>query len=168
MPRSLADGHEKVVLLTTKPTNAAAPTLTELNAGIDISLAVLASDWSFSAADSETINEPAVGESTNANVLGRTNYQFGMTLFRYFTGTGTADTTADSAFTAVKVKGTTVWIYARRTSKLATDPWAAGDEIRLGAEVLTDTPQTSESTGYVKHRIPGQVQRGYPFIAVGS
>ena len=56
-----------------------------------------------------------------------------MTIFRYFNaGTGVADPTEDSLFTAMKVKGTTLWIYPRKTGKLETAAWATGDEIFLG------------------------------------
>lgn len=166
MPRSLADGHEKIAVLTTKPTNPAAPTVLELNGGIDAACAILASDWNFGPTDSDTFSEPAVCEDSNAQSYGRSNGQFAATLFRYFTAGGAADATADALFTALKLKGTTVWVYSRKTSKKSTDAWAATDEIRYGAEVLTDTPQEpSDTGGYIKTRVNGQVQKAYPYIS---
>lgn len=166
MPRSLADGHEKIAVLTTKPTNPAAPTVAELANGIDAACAILASDWNFGPTDSDTFSEPAVCEDSNAESYGRSNGQFGATLFRYFTAGGAADATADALFTALKLKGTTVWVYARKTSKKSTDAWAATDEIRYGAEVLTDTPQEpSDAGGYIKTRVNGRVQKAYPYIS---
>ncbi|AIY17784.1 hypothetical protein GUY44_07150 [Pimelobacter simplex] len=165
--RSLADGHEKIAVLTTKPVDPANPTVTELAAGIDASCAVLASDWNFGPTDSDTFSEPAVCEDSNAQSYGRSNGQFGATIFRHFaTATpGEADATADTTFAAVKVKGTTVWVYSRLTAKKSAEAWAEDDEIRYGAEVLTDTPQPpQESGGYVKARVPGQVQKSWPYI----
>lgn len=169
--RSLADGHEKIAVLTTKPVNPAAPTATELNAGIDASCAVLASDWQFGPTDSDTFAEPAVCTDSNAQAYGRSNGQFGATIFRHFaTATpGQADATADVAFAALKVKGTVVWVYSRITAKKSAEPWAADDEIRYGAEVLTDTPQPPQETGgYIKARVPGQVQESWPYIEVAA
>lgn len=165
--RSLADGHEKIAVLTTQPEDPSQPTVTELNAGIDASCAVLASDWTFGPTDSDTFAEPAVCEDSNAQSYGRSNGQFGATIFRHFaTATpGQADATSDTTFAALKVKGTIVWVYSRLTAKKSAEAWAADDEIRYGAEVLTDTPQPpQEAGGYIKSRVPGQVQRSWPYI----
>lgn len=171
MPRSLADGHEKIAVLTTKPVNPAAPTIDELNDGIDAACAILASDWNFGPTDSDTFSEPAVCEDTNAQSYGRSNGQFGATVFRYF-GTSTpgqGDPTADALFAAVKTKGSRVWVYSRKTAKKSTDAWAASDEIRYGAEVLTDTPQEpSDAGGYIKRRVPGQIQAQWPDITAAA
>lgn len=171
MPRSLADGHKKVAVLTTKPVNPAAPTVTELNAGIGgaagAGCRILLSDWTLGPTDSDTFNERAVCEDGNANAYGASNYQAGMTAFRYFDETtGDPHATEDALFAAAKEKGTTLYIYERETGQDESDPWSSGDEL-FGAEVLTDWPQKpSETGGYIKRRIPMQVQKGYPNIAV--
>lgn len=167
MPRSLADGHEKIIILTEKPANPAAPTVTELQDGIDVSCAILESDWSFGPTDSATFAERAVCEENDTNAYGPGSGQFGGTFFRYFGAAGAVDALQDAAFQAVKVKGTTVWVYSRKTSKKSAEPIAASDEIRYGAEVLTDTPQDQRG-GYIKYRVPGQVQNSYPFITVAA
>lgn len=166
--KSLADGKVKLAILTTKPTNPAAPTLVELNAGIDAACSILSSDFALRATDSEKIAEKALCVENNANALGPGNYEAGLSVFRFFDGTTLApDATADALFAALKLKGTTTWWYARMTGKKSTAPWAASDEIYLGAEVLTDTPQApSEMSGYIKYRIPGEVQAAWPFTAV--
>jgi hypothetical protein len=65
-----------------------------------------------------------------------------MTIWRYFNaGTGVADPTEDSLWTAVKVKGTTLYIYVRETGKLSTAAWASADELVAGGSFLTDNPQ---------------------------
>ena len=169
MPRSLADGHKKIAILTEKPANPAAPTLTELNAGIDAACRILASDWSFSATDSDKINERAVCDENNSNAIGASNYQAGATIFREFDETTKApDPVEDALFAAAWVKGTQLWIYERHTAKKSTEAWAADDEIRLGAEVLTDEPQAPGEGGYIKARVPMEVQKGYPYIQVAA
>ncbi|MCL8026311.1 phage tail tube protein [Nocardioides bruguierae] len=170
MPKSLADGHMKLTLLTTKPVDEEAPTAAELNAGIDASCAILASDFTWTAADSDKIAEAALCDTLNVNALGRDNFTAGMTLFRYFDDTTkNADATEDAAFAATKTKGTELWGYLRVTGKEATEDWATDDEIELGLKVLTDNPQRpSNGGGYVKTRIPLEPQAGWPQIAVGA
>lgn len=169
MPRSLADGHIKLTILTTPPANPAAPTATELNAGIDISCDVLASDFTWSATDSDKVAEKALCTTNNANAIGAGNYQAGVTIFRMFDETTkNADLTEDAGYAALKEKGTTVYGYARETAKLSTETWAAADEIYLGLVVLTDSPQRVGDGGYVKRRIPMEPQRGWEDIAVAA
>lgn len=170
MPRSLADGHIKFTLLTAEPDDPRAPTATELNAGIDASCRILASDFSWSAGDSDKVNEKALCTEGNANSLGASNFNGGITPFRYFdAATKNAHATEDAVFAAVKVKGTELWGYARKTAKKSTEAWAADDEIYLGGKVLTDEPQTpSDGGGYIKTRVPLEFQEGYPNIEVAA
>lgn len=166
--RVLADGKTKFTVCTTKPANAAAPTAAELNAGIDLSMTVLTSDFVFGAVDSDKVAEKALGASGNANAIGASNYQVGFTIWRKFLTAGGFDSADETGWAALKVKGTTVWAYARQMDKAATAAWAATDEIYLGAELTTDTPQRTDGTGFVKYRVPGEVQTGYPFIAAAA
>lgn len=167
MPRTLADGKTKFTILTTEPADPANPTEEELNAGEDLSCKVLGSDFTWGATDSDKVAEKALCDEGNANAIGASNYQAGISLWRFFATAGGFDAIEDAGFDAVKIKGTTLWGYARKTDKKATEPWAAGDEIYLGLEVTTDNPQTpSDMSGYIKYRIPMEPQRGYPFIAV--
>lgn len=170
MPRSLADGHTKFTILTTEPANPAAPTLAELQAGIDASANILASDFTWGATDSDKVQEKSLTQINNVNALGASNYQAGVTVFRYFDqATHAPDAVADNVFAAMKIKGTELWGYARRTGKVATDAWAAGDEIFFGAHVLVDEPQPpSDMSGYIKYRAPMEVQDAYPFASVGA
>lgn len=170
MPRSLADGHTKFTILTTAPADPAAPTATELNAGVDASDHILASDFTWGATDSDKVQEKSLATINNVNALGPSNYQAGITPFRYFDATThNADATADETFAAVQTKGTELWCYARRNGKLSTDTWAASDEIFLGADVITDDPQPpSDLGGYIKYRVPMEVQEAYPFITVAT
>lgn len=169
MPRSLADGRTKFTLLTAKPANPAAPTAAELNGGIDASCAVLAADFNFGSAASDKLNEAALCTDSNAQTSTRSNYVAEFTLFRYFDEDGEADPAEDDAFQAVKVKGTTLWAYARRTAKKSSEAWADGDEIYHGAEISTDNPMPpSDQGGWIKWRQSADTQVGYPFVAVGA
>ena len=170
MPKSLADGHTKFTILITEPADPANPTVTELNAGIDASCNILASDFTWGAADSDKVAEKALCATNNANSIGASNFTAGITPFRYFDATtGAPDPAADEVFAATKAKGTELWGYARKTGKKSTDPWLAADEIYLGAKVITDEPQPpSDQGGYIKFRVPMEVQEGYPFIAVAA
>src|SRR5690242_10338994 len=169
MPRVLADGKMKFTILTTAPANPAAPTATELNAGIDLSCKVLASDFNWSATDSDKISEPALCDDSNSNSMGKSNHSAGFTLWRYYLDGGGVDTSADTGFAAVKEKGATLWGYARRTDKESTEAWAASDEVYLGAEFTTDTPQVpGDMGGWLKWRVPCEVQRGYDWITVAA
>jgi len=167
MPRSLADGKTKFTILTTEPVNPAAPTITELNAGIQAAANTLASDFTWGATDSDTVAERSLEDKNNANALGASNYSAGATFFRYFDDdTGAIDPAEDTAFAAAQEKGTRLWGYARKNGKDAGTAWAAADEIYLGAEIITDEPQPpSDNGGYIKYRVPMQVQKAYPFIA---
>lgn len=170
MPRSLADGKTKFTVLTTEPANPASPTITELNAGIQAAANILASDFTWGAADSDTVAERSLADKNNVNAYAASNYTAGITPFRYFDETtGAPDPTEDALFDAVKEKGTELWCYARRTGKDAGAVWAATDEIYLGAKVITDEPQPpSDLGGYIKFRSPMQVQEAYPFIAAAA
>lgn len=164
----LADGKTKFTILTTKPANPAAPTAAELNAGIQLADHVLTSDFTFGAVDSDKVAEKALGSSGNANAIGAANYQIAFTIWRKFLTAGGFDAADEAGWAAIKVKGATLYAYARQTDKDAAAAWAATDEIYLGAEWVNDTPQRTDGTGFVKYRVPGEIQRGYPFISVAA
>lgn len=166
--KTLADGHIKLAVLTSAPANPAAPTTTELNAGIDASAKVLISDFTWGASDSDKVAERALTDINNVNAIAASNFSAGLSIWRYFNAsTGVADPTDDALWTAVKTKGSTLYIYARQTGKLATAAWASADEIYLGGSVITDNPQLpSDMDGFIKRRIPLEPQQMYPNISV--
>lgn len=168
MQRVLADGKIKFTLLTTAPVDPKAPTAAELNAGIDLSCKVLTEGFEFTAGDSDKVAEKALCDEGNANALAASNFKAGFTIWRYYLDGGGVDPSADAGFVAVKEKGTTLWGYARKTDKVATEDWEAGDEIQLGAEFTNDTPQDPGAGGWLKYKIPCEVQRGWPFIEVAA
>lgn len=165
MPRSLADGHTKFTILTSEPADPANPTAAELNLGIDASDRILASDFAFGAADSDKVQEKSLASVSNANALGPSNYTASVTPFRYFDpATGDPDPTGDIVFAAVKIKGTELWCYGRKTGKTASADWETGDEIFLGAHLLTDEPQPpGDAGGYIKSHVPCEIQEAWPY-----
>lgn len=163
----LADKKHKFTILTTKPVNEAAPTVAELNAGIQACLKVKADGFKFSAADSDVVSSTALCGS-KAEVYTDSNYVLDFTLWRYYLVAGGIDVTDDALFAAVKTRGTTLWAYARLTDKAASLAWVAAEEIYLGAKFTTDTPQVPDNPGWVEFRIPCKVQDGWPFIVVAA
>lgn len=158
MPKSLADGKIKLAILSVKPANPAAPTVAELNAGIDASSRVLSSDYTLGAVDSDKVAEKPLSQEGNSNAMGASNYQAAITPFRYFTSSGASEAVEDAVFQAVKTKGAGLWLAERQTSKRSTEAWAAGDEVSV-FEVITDNPQKpSDAGGYIKRRVPMEVQ----------
>lgn len=169
MARVLADGKTKFTVVTTAPENPAAPTATELNAGIDLSCDILSSDFTWTATASDTVDEKALCATGNSTVFGSSNYDLGITLWRQFdSSTGAPDTENEAGWAALKEKGTTVWAYARETGKDSTEDWAADDEIYLGGEVVTDLPTRTDGTGFIKRRIVLGAQRMHDNIEVGA
>lgn len=170
MPRSLADGKTKVTVLTEAPADPEAPTDDELNAGIQAAPAILTSDFAFGATDSEKVAEKALNEANNANAIGAGNYTAAFSIWRLFNATtGAPDTVNETLWAAVKDKGTTLWVYARETGKDSDDVWVAADEIYLGAEVVTDTPQPpTDRGGFIKRRVVMEVQRAWDNIVVAA
>jgi hypothetical protein len=168
MARVLADGKTKFTILTTAPVDPAAPTATELNAGIDLSCDILASDFNWTATDSDKVAEKALCDTGNSNAIGAGNYTAGLTLWRKFATAGGPDTAAETGWAALSEKGAEVYGYARETDKDSTEAWAASDEIYLGGRVVTDTPQRTDGTGFIKRRIPMEPQRMYDNIAVAA
>lgn len=167
--RVLADEHIKFTILTAKPANPAAPTAAELNAGIDASCLVLADNFQWTAADSERVGERALCEATAAESPGIGNYNIGFSYWRWFDSvTGAADATTDLLHPVVKEKGTALWGYARRTGKPHSAAWAALDEIQLGGEFTTDTPQAPDGSGFIKYTLPCMAQAMHDFITVAA
>lgn len=169
MARVLADGKTKFTVLTTAPENPAAPTATELNAGIDLSCDILSSDFTWTPTASDTVDEKALCATGNSVVFGSSNYDLGVTLWRQFDATtGAPDTANEAGWAALKEKGTTVWAYARESGKDSTEDWAADDETYLGGEVVTDLPTRTDGTGFIKRRVILGAQRMHDNITVAA
>lgn len=165
--KSLADGHQKLTILTTPAANPLAPTAIELNAGVDISAAVLASDFAWGATASDSVQEQVLIDATNAAAYGASNWQASVTLMRFFdSSTSQVSTAGDVAYQTLKTQGTQVWGYLRENGKLATAAWATGDDA-VALRVITDNAQRpSNGGGFIKRTIPLAVQEGHNDVTV--
>jgi hypothetical protein len=165
--RMLSKGRTKVAVLTTKPADPAKPTVTELEAGIEASCKIPSSMWTFSAGDPTTeTDSPLCVESDNEVPVADT-YDTSFGVYREFAADGGFDPLEDALFEATKVRGTTLWIYARKTDKLSKDAWEADDEIYLGGELITGTPKNVEG-GFIKFEVPLFAQNMHNFIKAGA
>lgn len=172
MPKTLAQGRSRVAVLTAAPTVPGLPTVTQLNGGIGtttgVSCNIAADDFVFGATDSDRVADRALCDGANAEALGASNYQAGLSVYRYYDAAGLIAGSEDILYTAMKTKGTQLWIYHRQTGKLSTAAFAIGDEL-FGALVITDTPQrVQDSAGYIKVRIPLLIQTAYPDIVLAA
>jgi len=166
-----ADGKKKFTLLTVAPAAAnRIPTVTELEAGQDISCAVLDSDANWTHTASDRFNEKPACTKGNSQALGASNYDTALTFLReYLEAGGGADVTgADLGYQAVKTKGTTVWIYLRESDKDSGEAWAAEDIIDLGGEVVSDAPMRVNNDGNIKRRIEFLPQNMVSDVKVGA
>ena len=158
--KSLADGKTKVTILPTRPANPKAITLTELEAGIEASCAILTSDYNVGAATSESVDEKALCQTGNASTWGAENGTIEFTLFLEFDDeTKELDLTSDAgkAFEAVKFKGTEIYLVQRENFKFSTDDWEAGDGYEY-FHGIADNPQHVDRTGYTKRKITAAFQ----------
>lgn len=150
-----ADGKKKWALLTEAPAAASGiPTVTELNAGLDISCVILESDINWSSAASDTVSEKTSCQRGNPTAFGASNYDLGLTFVQEFLEAGGRDITAGNAgYEAVRVKNSEVWIFLRESEKWSTEAWAAADVIELGGRVRSDNPARVNNEGDIKRRV---------------
>lgn len=164
MARVLADGKTKFTILTTAPANPAAPTVSELDAGIDVSCDILTGDFTWTPTDSDPItDQKALCDKGNTTTFGASNFDTGLTLFREF-----GQEVQEKAWEALSEKGNEVWGYARETDKDSTEAWAADDEIYLGGKVVVDEPQRIDGEGFIRRRIPMGAQSMHTNIKVAE
>lgn len=164
MPRSLASGKRKVVILSTKPADMKKPTIAELAAGIDASCRILSDGFKFAPTDSETVSEGSLCDRVIEDVPTRAKAQGGLTVFRYFDENGkpetavvdTEDGIGDGVFQALRKRGTVVYVVTRFTSKYATEPFTAGDPVSV-YKATTDVARDADAEGWQKSEIPMSV-----------
>ena len=152
--RTPADGREKWLLFTTKPTlTGSTPSLANLTGGIDISCLIAKSGSRISPTGSETIDDSATCDTTNRRAFGRSNYEGSLAPYVLFdVDTGVYDLSANVAFEALREKGTVAWVLYR-DGRESADALTVGD-LTSFYEIVTDDPQNSDGAGYVKRIIP--------------
>lgn len=166
--KTLADGRTRLAILTVKPTNPAAPTVSELNGGVQASCLVAKNGTRISATGSDSVNDPELCSSSNAVVWGASNYEGTITPYWQLDATTGAYVSGDNdAYEALTPKGTQAWLYFREGPAYDT-AWATGQYVD-GYEVLTDNPQKPTETGaFIKRTIPLAIQAAYEHVTVGG
>lgn len=159
--KTLADGNVRALLLSTRPADINAITVTEVTVGTGvkyISDRILASDFDLGPTGSQTIDEKVLDAKGNAQVFGLSQYGGGFSIVRFFDdATGKPDPTADWLWAAAKDKGSTLYLVTREDGSPATSAFAEDDEYRF-FEVITDDPVRGDRSGYIKFRINCAVQ----------
>lgn len=156
MPKTIADEHVALRLLSEPPTDPNAMTVTEFDAGVALECRIM--DYRLSPTDSDTLNQPEFCEATNANVPTRSNYEGNVTVFRYLDDDGLADTANDVAWDALKEKGTTLYLVEREGPDHAA-AGAAGQEYSY-YEVISDHPKVpTDRGGFIRREITLHVQK---------
>lgn len=175
MPKTLAEGKNRVAILLEKPADVKAPTVDELNKGLHASCNILASDYNVGFSASETVDEPALCDSGNTVTFGKDNATIELTIFRYIDPeTGKPDPGAnptgedhgDAVFQALKEKGTRFWVVQREGAEFDV-PWAAGDDVEV-FEATCDRWQHVDRTGWQKRKITGGYQGAWQNVEVAA
>lgn len=168
MPKSIAEGREKVTVLSERPEGLTASGGTipasVLNAGQDASCNLARNGHRMSATASDTVSDPAVCDEGNKNVLGASNYEWTWVPFRYFDAeTGLPDPTEDWLFDLVRTKGATVVAAQRKNGNMHDADWTEGEEGYLWVG-RNDNPQDPTDTGgYQKATVPFSEIERIPF-----
>lgn len=176
MPRFLASGRRRISIGTTAPAafpdSATPATVDEVAAFLYASGRIATGDYNLGPAASDTIDDKPLETTGNAKGRGNPNFDGGLTAYRYFNGSGVADGDDGvyAMLNAAATDGTYVYVVERLTSKMASEAYAAGDEITI-VECLVDVPSTpgNSTTEYIKTRfemLPQRWKRGT--LAAGS
>jgi len=130
-------------------TTPSAPKVTDLSTAKNISPYVVTTT-SINPTASDTVNERAVTDVSNAVVPTVGNYEGNLVLFRDFTSNEPSENDLAATFT----KGTFGWIL-RRLGKPHTTNLATGDEVDVFL-FMCDAPQKSggQGDGYLKLTVP--------------
>lgn len=109
--------------------NFASPTVTELNAGLNLSKATAWNNYSFKVSPSTTTNDPSLADI--ANVTDRGAVQYGGNMSFYYPGPGTISTDSYQMVYAALSQPRTVGYLVTRIdgAKPTTQAFAAGDMI---------------------------------------
>lgn len=135
-----------------------APTVTEMNAGIDISAAI-ARGYTLNPTASDTDNSASIVDEGNVDNRGNTNYEASLTLFEE---ADNADSTSAYLIATglFEVAGARGYLY-RRIGKKAALPFIATDKVE-GFFVESDNPQTVDGGDN-----GGPIQMTVPFLQQG-
>lgn len=166
--KSLADYGKRFYIATTKPAHPAHPTAAEFAAMLDASCKVAREGFSWTPADSDTVDDPALCSTSKAVAPSYDNAELGFMVYRYWLDAGGADPAEDELFAAVMTKGTVLWgYYFHNDTPIGTAP-VAGEQFVLGAEFWTDWPQDPNGSGWLKFKVVPHANELYPWSTVGA
>lgn len=172
MPRSVAEGREKISVLATDPelpSSGGTISATVLNGGQDASCNLARNGHRMSAAASDTVSDPAVCDEGNTSVLGASNYEWTWAPFRYFDAdTGLPDPTEDWLFDLVRDKGATVIAAQRRNGNPSDTDWVEGEEGYLWVGVNDNATDPTDTGGYQKVNVIFTSIKRYPFTVTAG
>ena len=158
MAKNPSNGNVKVAwildsALTTKPFTLAAT----LNAAptFELSAAIAWQDYQVGADESADIDDRSLVDLGNAVSRGAAQYGATLSMFR---DQDNLDVTSiyQQAFEAFRVERTVGWLFVR-VNKLASLPWADGDEVsiyKLLADTLADDTEGDDSTKFTVTFLP--------------
>lgn len=148
--KTLADGRITLWALTAKPTNMAAPKLSEVTAGKKISCRIMKNDYALGADSDTEITEQEMCKTGDGKAPGPTTYAGNITTFRYLDDAGKPVADDDFVWDLIKKKGTTIWLVEREGPIESKDP-EAGDIVSVYELVLgTPTKPSDRFAGYIK------------------
>lgn len=138
--------------------NPEAPTLLELNAGLNISCAIV-TGYTLNFTDSDTSDAKTICDAANVQTRGFSNYEASLSFFRDAIGDApTVFTTARNLFKGnERVTG---WLVSRQ-GKVSTEAYAAGDVISL-FKVTSDFGRSEAGDA------GGEIQFTVPFLQAGE
>lgn len=125
--------------------NWESPTVTELNAALNLSKSISWNDYDFGVQASNTVDDPSLADVGNVQDRGAAQYGGGLS-FYYPAAYDDNSNTYSLTYDAVSVPRTRGYIIVRIDgAKLTTQPFAAGDYLHV-FEVMTDG-ETNVITG---------------------
>lgn len=166
-PKMLNTANRKLAWVPTlaDPGN---PTVTEANAGIELSCLVTAANYAFGITGNEKITDPSACDDIEASVPGRATVEAGMDFFRF---KEKADDIGWSTFTGKGIPGYLLERIGQidEGERQEEVPFAATDEVQVLSALTTDPKNQSPSTaGYEKFRMDFEPQRHWPRAVVAA
>lgn len=153
MPRFVDNGVTKLYWVEgdTGITDVSAPTVAQLNAGVDVTCSMV-STYEVRADASDTTNERAVCETANVVAPTIKNYMGNLVLFRLINASTFVPETGDPI--NVFEYGIVGW-FVRRLGAAFDVAWAANDQVEV-YKFMSDVPQIQGGTGegYLKATVP--------------
>jgi hypothetical protein len=169
MSKNQSNGNVKVGwILDTALTNKQFPVVTELAASaLDLTSAIAWKNFKVGADVSADIQDRSLLDAGSAVLRGAAKYGATLGMFRDLHSTDVSSPYV-LAFQAFRVSGSVGWLVVR-VNKLASLPWAVGDEVSL-YKVMADTTENSRAGDDATKFVVSFLAQGvlYPHSMVGG